>query len=273
MKKSIFNIIAISTLIFSSITLSAQTPGILTFSFQPVAKSPCYTGSRNVLAVWIQSNSGTFIKSKIRNAGGSTADHLPNWAVNSGGTAGNCMSASCNVTDATTGATLSSFTPKTIYWDGKDVLGASNGTIVPDGIYKVTIQETWNHGTGSTAISSYTFTKGPAIDSQTLAGDANFSNIQLDWNPGIASVSESTSQNPEIVIYPNPTSGIFNINYTKVNSILVLNTLGVVVYNEKVNQGNNGSSSIDLTNFANGIYFINVSNENGSSNYKVILNK
>ncbi len=267
MKKSLFNL-TVFAICFTA-TLTAQTAGTLTFTFTPVAKSPCYTGSRNVIAVWIQTNSGGFIKTKLRNAGSGTSDHLPTFAVNSGGSSSNCISAACNVVSATSGATRSSFLATTITWDGTD----ASGTLVSDGIYKVTIEETWNHGGTSTAVTSYTFNKGPIADNQLPAATANFTGVKLDWIPGVAGLNESNSQNPEISIYPNPTNGILNIDFKKTNTIKVLNTMGMVLFEEKIENATSGTKNIDLSNFANGIYIINVSNENGASNYKVVLNK
>ena len=273
MKKLSLNFAGIALVICFSTNVFAQTPGTLTFTFTPIAHSPCYSGSRNVLAVWIQTSTGTFIKTKIRYCcNGSTSDHLPTWSVNAGGTSGNCTNA--NKTDATTGATLSSFTTKTFTWDGKNVNGTANGTTVADGTYKVTIQETWDHGSSGTATKSYTFTKGTSADHQTPATDANFSNITLDWVPTSTTGVESVSENPEISVYPNPTNGIFNVSYAKASIIKVINILGVVVYEEKVEESTAATKSIDLTNFANGIYLINVSNANGGSkNSRIILKK
>lgn len=255
-----------------SASLTAQTAGTLTFSFTPVTKSPCYSGSRNAIAVWVQSNAGAFVKTKLRNAGpgGGTSDHLPTFAANSGGTASNCMAAACNVVSATTGATRASFLATTITWDGTNAAG----TLMPDGIYKVTIEETWNHGTTSTAVTSYTFTKGAVADNQLPAANANFTGVKLDWLPvAPTSIEEASKNNPEVVIYPNPSNGIVNIDFKKTNSIKVLNTMGMIVYEEKTDNTASGTKNIDLSTFANGIYIINVSNENGASNYKVILNK
>jgi len=47
---------------------------------------------------------------------------------------------------------------------------------------------TWNHGTGGTATTSYTFTKGPAVDNQIITADPNFGNILLDWTPGVTGI-------------------------------------------------------------------------------------
>ena len=273
MKKRILFFISATLLVASSISMSAQTPGTLTFTFTQVAHSPCYTGTKNVLAVWIQTNAGVFVKTKLRNAGTGTADHLPTWAVNSGGTSANCMAAACNKTDATSGATLSSFGAKTIIWDGKNVVGTVNGTTVADGVYKVTIQSTWNHGSGSTVTTSFTFTKGPTADHQTPANTADFTGITLDWVPGIAGVADIASAGPEINVYPNPTIGLFNVDYSKATSVKVVDILGDVIYDEKVDQNNAGTMAIDLANYANGIYFIYVFDGVNSSKRKLILTK
>ncbi len=254
-----------------SVGLFAQTAGTLTFTFTQVAHSPCYQSNYNVLAAWIETSSGTFVKTKLRYCcGGNTLDHLPTWSVNAGGTSSN--SSAANKTDATTGSTLHGFGTKTFTWDGKNVNGTSNGTLVADGTYKVAIQETWNHGGGNTVTTYYTFTKGPAADHQTPATDANFSTISLDWVPATTTGIDEESENPQFNIYPNPSNGIFNLELFNVNTIKVLNTLGSVVYQEKINT-NETKSTIDLSNLANGIYFIAVLNDKGTLNKKVIISK
>lgn len=278
MKKNIIlNLSSLALVVFSSTTLVAQTVGTLTFSFTPVAHSPCYQYTKSVMAVWIQTNAGAFVKTKIRYCCdttqiSSTYDHLPTWSVNAGGTAAN--GALGNTTDATTGATLPGFTPKTLVWDGKNVNGKLNGVIVADGIYKVTIQETWNHGSSATVTRSFTFTKGPNPDHQTPANDANFTGITLDWMPGSSTdINEINSEIPEITVTPNPGTGIFNVDFKKASYIKIINMMGVVVYEKKIEQASAGTSSIDLSNFANGIYILHVLNDDTSSNVKVILHK
>jgi|GEM_PF-6851375 len=174
----------------SYLQIHAQTTGTLTFNCTTIAHSG-YSGTKNVLAIWIQTNSGAFVKTYYRYAGGGTSDHLPTWAVNSGGTAGNCLATSCNVVGATTGATLNGAVTKTVTWNGTDL----SGNQMPDGIYKVTIQETWNHGTSGTVTRSFSFTKGPASDIQTPTTDANFSNLSLQWIPALPVASFTYSGN------------------------------------------------------------------------------
>ncbi|MEO6904196.1 MAG: T9SS type A sorting domain-containing protein [Bacteroidia bacterium] len=252
----------------------SQTKGTLTFSFTPVAKSPCYEATKSVMAVWIQTSAGGFVKTKLRYCcNGSTSDHLPTWAVNSGGTASNAGSAACNKTDATTGATLTSFTAKSLTWDGNNVNGTANGTTVADGAYKVTIQETWNHGTTGTATRSFAFTKGSNADHQTPADDANFKTIKLDWVPtSTTGINESSLELKGVAVYPNPsTDGRFNVTFEKANNIKVVNLLGITLYDETIKQ--TGSTSLDLSSLANGTYIIYVVDGVQSSKHKVILNK
>jgi hypothetical protein len=276
MKKHLFKLIGIASAICFSMTVSAQTTGTLTFVFTEAthATSTTYNGNaQHVLAVWVQTNAGAFVKTKLRYAGGGTSDHLPTWATSASCTSGNCISTACNTVDGITGATASAWKTYTVTWDGKKG-AAATGTLQADGVYKVAIQSTWNHGTAGTAISTYTFTKGAAVDQHTVANIANFTNVSVKWQPStVTGIDENVSINPEIVVYPNPTNGILNVDYTKATNIKVINTLGAVIYDEKLDVLTQGTKAIDLSNFANGIYFINISNGNGFSNHKVILDK
>ena len=273
MKKLLFNSsLTILTLLFAS-SAFAQTSGTLTFTFTETAKTPTYNGNaQHVLAVWIQTSAGAFIKTKLRYVGSGTNDHLPTWATNASCTGGSATSTGCNTVDGTTGATRSSWTSYTVTWDGKKG-AAATGTLQPDGVYKVAVQSTWNHGTGGTAMTTYTFTKGPNPDHQTLGSNTFLSGVKLDWVPNITTGIDESTSNPIIEIYPNPTNGIVTVDFNNTNNIKVYNTLGVLVYEEKMDQLSEGSKNIDLSNNANGIYIINVSNSKGSINHKLLLNK
>lgn len=261
--KTRYYCVAIFASFFLTGSLIAQTAGSLSFTFTPTSHSG-YQGTKNVLAVWIQSSTGAFVKTKLRYAGNSTKDHLPTWAVNAGGSGNNCLSTSCNTVGATTGATLSSFTTKTISWDGTD----KNGVLVADGVYKVTIQECWNHGTAYTTTVSYTFTKGPNQDIQTPANDANFTDVALAWNPSGAGVEED----PTILhasIFPNPsTSGIFTINSENATQLEVYNLKGEQVLIDMFDQFS-GSKTIDMSAHPIGTYFVYVTDGKRSSKHKI----
>jgi hypothetical protein len=229
--KSIF----LSISLFVCTLLQAQTQGTLSFSFTQTAHTS-YTGSKNVMAVWIQSSTGTFIQTRMRYAGG--------------------------------GATLTSFGTRTLTWDGTD----ASGNIVADGTYKVTIESCWNHGTSAKTTRSFTFTKGSAADVQTPADDANFTGIALAWNPSGAGVNE-TANDIIVSIHPNPSSnGVFTVDFNYAMRVSALNLAGEEVYTEDIKMNEN-SKIVNLSNMPNGVYFICVENGTSISKHKVVINK
>jgi hypothetical protein len=276
-KKTMKKTLSIIALVLGlSTSISAQTAGTLTFSFTPVSKTSCYNGSGSscqwVLASWITNSAGAFEQTTQKYCcNGSTSDHLPTWSVAAGGTAGNCSAA--NTTGATTGATLSGFTaagPHKFTWAGKN----KTGTLLPDGVYTLHFQETWNHGS-STATYTYSFTKGPNSDIQTPSTNATYQTaVSLKWIPTTTTgIEETVAGNMDITVYPNPNNtGIVSIDFEKADGIKVVNTLGVVVLDEKVEKGIS-TKNIDLSNLSNGIYFICVSDGENFSKHKVMLNK
>jgi len=268
MKKILFKFSLIAFCLTASAMAFSQSGGTLTFTYTPTSHNG-YSGTKNVLAVWIQTGGGGFVKTKLRYAGGNTNDHLPTWAANSGGSASNCLSASCNVVSATTGATLSNFTQKTITWDGTD----TGSSYVTDGTYQVTIQSTWNHGSSGTATRSFTFTKGPNSDIQTPADDANFTGISLQWIPSAASVDENAVELTDVKVYPNPsTDGIFNVDYKLAKSVTVYNVLGVAVVTESLDAAMQ-TKNLDLSTCTNGVYFVYVTDGTRTSKHMVVLNQ
>ena len=259
------NILLSISLAFAA-SLQAQTPGTLTLTFTQTPHTS-YQGTKNVMAVWIQSSTGSFVKTRARNAGGGTSDHLPVWAVNAGGSAGNCMSGNCNTTGATTGATLTNFSTRTFTWDGTD----ASGNNVPDGTYKITVESTWNHGSSATTTRSYTFVKGTSPDVQTPAADANFTGISLAWNPTAATTQEITELS--VSIHPNPSNnGVFTVDFKNATKISVVNLAGEEVMAEEIKQ-NEHSKTVNLGNVPNGVYFICVSNGSSVSKNKVVIEK
>jgi hypothetical protein len=269
MKKMLLKSAAAFLLLLATDSVYAQTPGNLSFTFTTTSHSG-YQGTRNVMAVWIQDNAGAFVKTKLRYAGGNTADHLPTWAVNSGGSSSNCLSGSCNIVSATTGSTLPGATTKTITWDGTNTAG----TLLPNGVYKVTIQQTWDHGSSGTTTRSFTFTKGATADNQSPTADANFTTMSLSWTPTSgAGIEENQNELAGVNVYPNPSSnGIFNVDYLKANNIKVINLQGVVISNEDLDV-ESGTKSVNLSEMSNGVYFIQVTDGVKSTKIKVTLNK
>jgi hypothetical protein len=281
MKKIIFNLAVLLLVLGLSNSITGQnTPGTLTFTYTcPTHTSGNYeTDGRYVIAVWIESctpcgttaGTSTFVKTKLRLWGGNTTDHLPTWVSKSGS----------SVVDATTGATMgrgttgtfnslaNAFSPQTVTWNGTNTAG----TVVADGSYRVAIQETWGHGT-ATVTRYIPFTKGTAVDSQTPTADTNFTNLSLTWSPTLATAI--FSQSPDFVVYPNPSKGIFNLDFNnEVKNIKVVNVLGETVYEETMKDASAAiNKKVDLSAFASGVYIFNVTNDYGTSSYKVLLDK
>lgn len=266
---------------------SAQTPGTLTLTYnQPQPTTPPLNkGIKNVCAVWIETASGTFIKTKARYVSTSTDDHLPSWGAKAGCANSLAVAATgngCNVTDASTGATLTGTTTptaygsKTITWDGKNVVGTTNGTTVADGDYKIWIESSWNDGANNihNELIGFTFTKGPSSQHLTPAGDTYINTVVLDWVPSNLATPEVQYEAPAVVIYPVPSTGVFNIDCKNaLNEITVYNLLGQEVYSEKMLTAVTSTKQIDLSNLTDGHYVISLKNQNGISNYEIILDK
>jgi len=226
--------------------MNAQTPGTMSFTFTtPKHTTGNYvTDGRYHLAVWIEScatcgagttvGTSTFVRTKIRYAQ-SEVDHLPTWAGKCGcASTANCLGAACNTTNATTGATQTTFPARTVTWDGTNAAGT---TLLADGNYRVCVQETWGHG-ASTATRYFPFVKGTTVYSNTtdVTADTNFTGISLTWTPQ-AAANDTFAQVPSFVVYPNPTKGYVNIEFkSDVKNIKVVDVLGKEIYNEETSE-------------------------------------
>jgi len=146
---------------FTTTAGSANSTGTLSVSVLTVSLGGQYS-PKNVVAIWIETNAGVFVKSLLVYANARKSD-LTTWYPNSGG----------NVVNATTGATQSSNTTRTCTWNGTDVGGA----VVVDGTYKVCM----NLADGKNAFSSFAFTKGTAAVTLSPANVTGFSSISINW--------------------------------------------------------------------------------------------
>ena len=258
MKTYLSSLLVLTGLLLSNIS-NAQTPGTFTFSYTPVAHAGSWD-FQHVLAVWIQYSSDDFIRTKFRYWGNGTNDHLPNWKANSNE----------NVTDATTGATLSSYETRSFTWDGTDL----DGTLLPDGDYKVTIEECWSHGDANVT-KSFTFTKNESESHLTPDDDGDFTDVTLDWVPLVSGI-EPVDNSFKFSVFPNPTSKVISIDFgsnTSAGNITILNSLGQEVYSEKENKAYSGIKTIDLGSLKNGIYYLNVEVNSEIQTTRIVLVK
>jgi hypothetical protein len=250
----------------------AQTQGTLTFSLTPTSHGT----ANHALAIWIANGSGGFglMRTLNRYCDAATYNYLPNWASAAScgfqGTTLDATSSPCRIGGATVGGSLTTYSTINIVWDGLN----NYGILQADGNYNVAIEETWGIGSSNTVIKQFSFVKGPLVDDQRtgIASDANFTVISLIWQPTLATTPFSVAS---AAVYPNPSkNGVFTLDFQdKINAIKVYTTLGALVYNETVLFENNTSKKLDLSHFANGIYIINLSNDKGATNHKVVIEK
>ncbi len=141
-----------------------KTAGALTVQLTTSTYNGKYS-PEHVLAIWIESNNGTFVKS-LKVGAAERKKYLTNWLGST---------SSGNTTDAVTGATLRNHVTHSLNWDGTDVKGA----LVGDGSYKLCVEFTEDDRTGKYA--TFAFTKGVENDQQTPADVSGVSNVQIAW--------------------------------------------------------------------------------------------
>lgn len=89
---------------------------------------------------------------------------------------------------------------------------------------------------------------------------------EVKWQNVVSAIDEIEASS--IAIFPNPTSKITNISAPiRISEISVLNSLGQV----STESVNDFTTSIDLSNYENGLYFIKIKLENGQEELRKIL--
>lgn len=124
----------------------------------------------------------------------------------------------------------------------------------------------WSPSTGLSATTGASVTATPLIDATyTVTGtssgctDEAVSTVTLSICDGI----EETGASPEITVYPNPNNGEFSISISNSVSaelgISIINLLGREVFSSTYkNNGTDFNRQMDLTDLADGIYYIRV---------------
>lgn len=91
-----------------------------------------------------------------------------------------------------------------------------------------------------------------------------------------SSVGVGEHGNANLQVYPNPTSGKFTIDLKATGkvSVNIFNAVGVNVYSEKeINATGQLLRTIDLTGRTEGVYYLKVEGDAGTSVYKVVLQR
>lgn len=218
----------------------AQTEGELS-----VAVTTSSTGGnfapRNIVAIWIESESGEFIKTLLA-YGERRKTHLNNWekATTNAGTAFNRV-------DAVTDATRSSHGTRSCSWDGTNY----ERTPISDGQYKLCMELTDKNSTGN--YSAFNFNKTAESLTLTPADVPSFSNISIEWTPTKTSSAFETGIDMDYSVFPSPTAGNIEISGEDIQSIEITDLNGKLVCRETENRIN-----VNLTGQPNGIYFVHL---------------
>lgn len=135
-----------------------------------------------------------------------------------------------------------------------------------NGLGSGAVEETFNGGL--TWTPAYTGNSLWCMDfpSNTVGYAAGTSGVIVKYSGPTNTVENFTEL---LKVYPNPTAGILNIENCAVNSNLVLvNSTGQIVYTELAK---NNLVQIDVSQFAQGVYILEVRSENSISRRKVTV--
>jgi hypothetical protein len=246
MKKTVFTAVLF---LFTLSWIYAQTSGSLSVTATTSSAGGNYA-PKNIVAIWIEDEQGDFVKTLLAYAQ-NRKTHLNTWEAST-----TAAGSPFNTVDAITGATKPNHAERSCTWNGTDV----NGALVPDGTYKLRMELTDKNNTGN--FSTFTFTKGPDPENQTPANVPSFSSISIAWEPVPTSVADPTPEK-NYRVFPNPTTGIIKVSGDHITGIQVLNHTGGLI-------GQANSTSIDLSDQPDGIYYFRIITDKGVFTKKVV---
>lgn len=89
-------------------------------------------------------------------------------------------------------------------------------------------------------------------------------------------VPRPVTEERSLVVYPNPSTGIIHLTISGLEGrraeVSVLNVIGTVMYRETLSELNEHSTkTLDLSKFANGLYYVKLEADNSSQLCKLII--
>ena len=89
-------------------------------------------------------------------------------------------------------------------------------------------------------------------------------------------IARVNAEERTLVVYPNPSTGIIHLTINGFEGhraeVSVLNVLGTVMYRETLTELNEHSTkTLDLSKFANGLYYVKLEADNSSQLCKLII--
>lgn len=250
------------SLIFALEVNSQNTSGTLQFDFTTISNGKSYS-PKHVLAVWIETEQGDFIKTLSLNAN-KRKKYLYSWNSSSSG----------NTTDAITGETLLSHSSHSFDWN----ISNTDGDIVPDGNYKIIAEYTSEHDQGP--ILQLSFSKNDMQFNIQPENENYFESISLSFTPESKVGTANHIHVENLNIYPNPAKDFINVQMSIQKAI----SLQLSLHDTKMSlikilySGNNQKGKVNLSfdtkniNLDPGIYFILIKANHQQIVKQIIIN-
>jgi hypothetical protein len=181
MKRSIQGVVACLGLAVASPQALAEMTVSFTTTQTPDDAAPRYAPA-NLVAVWVEDDQGTFVRTIDRKSAGFTL-YLRAWAAASGGIGAD--------TDAVSGATrLNQEGTIEATWNFRD----KSGNEAPDGTYTLRMELADENAIGpdNNNQGSFTFVKGEVEEIQGPLTDGGFENVSINSQPGVGGETAGT---------------------------------------------------------------------------------
>jgi hypothetical protein len=211
--------------------VTTATAGKLTVNFSMNNAGGTY-GSQEAIAIYITNTSNQLVNTIFYRTsnGDSSAQDLTKWW----GLIGSWASATTRktLTDASTGATTSSYlTNQVAYW-GNNAAAATAVAATVDGTYTVNFEVANASGSAARKYYSGTFVKGPMMSSSTVTATTGFSGITISWMPtntAIDDVEFAKLYN----VYPNPAITSIYASGNDIKAVQICSLTGKILLSSK----------------------------------------
>jgi hypothetical protein len=170
-----------------------------------------------------------------------------------------CVSSVMAVSDVTVNALpiLIATTDNTIICSGQSAMLTVSGAST----------YTWNTSETTDTISvTPTVSTTYTVNGTGINGCSNSITITQDVS-NCTAIKDLNSNSTLVTVYPNPSKGLYNFDLDKTSQIIITNTIGQVIFTETMNAG---KQYLDISNQANGIYFVKVKQNGQQQTIKLI---
>lgn len=161
-----------------------------------------------------------------------------------------------------TSTKLSVLTGDIFFWNKDITTSNQNGSTIILG------------GTGFTALSTPVTFRFYAWNAEASGGTFSIDNVKLKGTATQAVSINNRTTETALSIYPNPSAnGLFTVDLSNTpgkTKVTVYNIIGKMILQKEINAS--GKQLLDLSNQANGSYFVTVKNDSSTSTRKITIN-